>query len=239
MKISGNRPTGPAGIDAYTQAQRTTGPSASQPAAAPADVSSVLGIPEAEFTPRVRDAIMNLMAEVDRLRQELERTKSRLETVEASADQDPLVPILNRRAFVREMTRIMSFGERYDLIASLIYLDLDGFKAINDANGHAAGDAVLQHVARLIAGHVRESDIVGRLGGDEFGIILAKADKPQATLKARSLAELLSAQPVSWQGKSLKLGCTIGVHTFKKGEDPAAAMAEADKAMYAAKKKSP
>ena len=238
MKISGNRPTGPTGVDAYKEVQRTTGAPATQPAAAPADVSSVLGIPEAEFTPRVRDAIMNLMAEVDRLRQELERTKSRLETVEASADQDALVPVLNRRAFVREMTRIMSFGERYDLIASLIYLDLDGFKAINDTNGHAAGDAVLQHVARLISGHVRESDIVGRLGGDEFGVILAKADKPQATLKARSLAELLSAQPLAWQGKSLKLGCTIGVHTFKKGEDPATAMAEADKAMYAAKKKS-
>ena len=238
MKISGNRPTGPtSGVDAYAQVQRTTGTPAPQTVAAPADVSSVLGIPEAEFTPRVRDAIMTLMAEVDRLRQELERTKARLETVEASADQDALLPILNRRAFVREMKRIMSFGERYDLIASLIYLDLDGFKAINDANGHAAGDAVLQHVARLISGHVRESDIVGRLGGDEFGIILAKADRPQATLKARSLAELLTAQPLVWQDKSLKLGCTIGVHTFKKGEDPAAAMAEADKAMYAAKKK--
>ncbi len=239
MKISGNRPTGPAaGVQAYTSVQRATGAESATAPAAPTDVSSVLGIPEAEFTPRVRDAIMTLMAEVDRLRQDLERTKARLESVETAADQDVLLPILNRRAFVREMTRLMSFGERYDLTASLIYLDLDGFKAINDANGHAAGDAALHHVARLVSGHVRESDIVGRLGGDEFGVILAKADKPQATLKARALAELVAGQPAQWQGKPLPLSCTIGVHTFQKGEDPATAMAEADKAMYAAKKKS-
>jgi len=198
--------------------------------------ASVLGIPENEFTPRVRDAIMVLMAEVDRLRQELEAVKQRLDTAEAEADQDGLVPVLNRRAFVREMHRIMSFGERYDLAASLIYVDLDGFKAINDTHGHAAGDAALMHVANLLIANVRESDVVGRLGGDEFGVILAKADLAQAQKKAGSLAAMFDKHPFEWEGKVLPLSFAFGVCMFQKGESVASAMANADKAMYASKR---
>ena len=237
MKISGNRPSGPAaasGTQAYKSVQKATG-AQSSPAKA-ADVSSVLGIPDVEFTPRVRDAIMTLMVEVDRLRQELERTQARLASTETVADQDGLLPVLNRRAFVREMSRIMSFGDRYNLSASLIYFDLDGFKAVNDSFGHAAGDAVLHHVAQLLMDNVRESDVVGRLGGDEFGVILAKADQPQAEKKARSLSDLFLAQPFEWDGRPLALSFAYGVHAFKKGDAGDAALASADKAMYAAKR---
>lgn len=238
MKITDNRPKDPAaatGVGAYASVQRAT-KTASAPAAAATDVSSVLGIPEAEFTPRVRDAIMSLMAEVERLRQDLDRTKARLEAVETMADQDGLLPLLNRRAFVREMSRIISFAERYDVPASLIYFDLDGFKTVNDTFGHAAGDAALAHIANLLTGNVRESDLVGRLGGDEFGVILAKADQTQAEKKARSLADLFRAEPFVWNGEPLQLSFAYGVHGFKKGESVDAAMASADKAMYAAKK---
>lgn len=237
MKITGNRPATAAGIQAYASVQKATGGKEASSAKSAADLSSVLGIPEGEFTPRVRDAIMTLMAEVDRLRAELERTKERLDSVETLADQDGLLPVLNRRAFVREMTRVMSFGERYDVTASLIYFDLDGFKAVNDAFGHAAGDAALRHVATLLMDNVRESDIIGRLGGDEFGVILAKADQTQAEKKARSLADLFAVRPFEWQAKPLPLSFAYGVHAFKKGENVDAAMANADKAMYAAKRK--
>src|ERR1700761_5962321 len=105
--------------------------------------TSVLGIPEAEFTPRVRDAIMTLMGEVDSLRRELTQTRARLEEVEKSADQDHFLPLLNRRAFVRELTRYIAFTGRYNTPASLIYFDLNHLKKTNDTYGHAAGDAVL------------------------------------------------------------------------------------------------
>jgi diguanylate cyclase (GGDEF)-like protein len=239
MKITGSRPGGPTaatGAQAYKSVQRATGPQSEQASNLTADVSSVLGIPDTEFTPRVRDAIMSLMAEVDRLRHDLERTQKRLALAETAADQDGLLPVLNRRAFVREMSRIMSFGDRYNLNASLIYFDLDGFKAINDAFGHAAGDAALHHVSSLLVGNIRESDIVGRLGGDEFGVILAKADQPQAEKKARLLSDLFLAQPFEWSGKPLALSFAYGVHAFKKGEDADLALANADKAMYAAKR---
>jgi len=236
MKITGNRPSSATGTGAYASVQRVTGAKAGSSAKTAADVSTVLGIPETEFTPRVRDAIMGLMAEVERLRQDLDAAKERLASVEAIADQDSLLPVLNRRAFVREMSRIMSFGDRYGVTASILYFDLDGFKAINDAFGHAAGDEALKHVAGFLAANVRESDLVGRLGGDEFGVILAKADQAQAEKKARALAEQIRAQPFDWQGKPLALSFAYGVHTFQKGEDPSLAMASADKAMYAAKR---
>lgn len=242
MKISGNRPgsiSGTSGTNAYTSVQKATGatPAAPvQPTARVGDVSSVLGIPEAEFTPRVRDAILTLMAEVDRLKGELDLTRERLEAVQAVADQDSLLPVLNRRAFVREMSRIISFGERYDLTASLIYFDLDGFKEVNDTHGHAAGDAVLKHVAQVLTDNVRGSDVVGRLGGDEFGVILAKADRADAEKKAQTLAGQLSEAPFSWEGHPVSLSVAFGVHVFRKGEDPDNAMADADRAMYAAKR---
>lgn len=239
MKITDKSPKaapGTTGVGAYASVQRAVGQKPAASAQAAADISSVLGIPEAEFTPRVRDAIMTLMAEVERLRQDLDRTKARLEAVETMADQDGLLPLLNRRAFVREMSRVISFAERYDVPASLIYFDLDGFKTVNDTYGHAAGDAALAHIANLLTGNVRESDLVGRLGGDEFGVILAKADQTQAEKKARSLSDLFRANPFVWNETPLALSFAYGVHAFKKGENVDAAMANADKAMYAAKK---
>src|ERR1700761_9784609 len=87
--------------------------------------ASVLGIPENEFTPRVRDAIMGLMSEVDSLRRELSDTRARLDEAEKTADQDHMLPLLNRRAFVRELTRYIAFTGRYNTPAALIYFDLN------------------------------------------------------------------------------------------------------------------
>src|ERR1700742_3129780 len=98
--------------------------------------ANVLGIPESEFTPRVRDAIVMLMGEVDTLRRQLAATQARLDEAEKNADQDQLLPLLNRRAFVRELTRTIAYAGRYGTPASLIYFDLNGFKAINDSFGH-------------------------------------------------------------------------------------------------------
>jgi diguanylate cyclase (GGDEF)-like protein len=194
------------------------------------DAIAALGIPEAELTPRVREVLAGLTSEIGHLR-------TRLESLEAVADQDSLLPILNRRAFVREMSRIMSFGERYHLTTSLVYFDLNDLKAINDTDGHAAGDAALRHVAAVLATNVRKSDVLGRLGGDEFGVILPKADAALADKKARMLAKLLTTQPFLWQGRVRTLAIAYGIYTFAKGDDPEKAVAAADKAMYAAKPK--
>ncbi len=198
--------------------------------------ASVLGIPEAEFTPRVRDAIMGLMSEVDSLRRELTATRVRLDEVEKTADQDQLLPLLNRRAFVRELTRYIAFSGRYNTPASLIYFDLNHFKMINDTYGHAGGDAALRHFAETLLNHVRDSDCVGRLGGDEFGVLLTHAGQEQALKKADVLAEALHSSPPSYNGKEIPVSFSYGAFELKPGDNADLAMARADEAMYAQKK---
>ena len=228
-----------------TRSTRSVGAAAyaRQSVSAPVDVgtagatASVLGIPESEFTPRVRDAIVTLMGEVDNLRRELTATMARLDEAEKNADQDHLVaPLLNRRAFVRELTRYIAFAGRYGTPASLIYFDLNGFKAINDSNGHAGGDAVLKNFAQVLAANVRDSDCVGRLGGDEFGVLLSHADQAQAHKKADILAERLRAAPTQWNGQAIPISFAYGAFELKAGDDADLAMARADEAMYAHKR---
>ena len=195
--------------------------------------ASVLGIPEAEFTPRVRDAIMALMGEVDNLRRELTQTRARLDEAEKTADQDQLLPLLNRRAFVRELTRYIAFTGRYNTPASLIYFDLNRFKLINDTYGHAGGDAALKHLAETLLAHVRDSDCVGRLGGDEFGVLLTHADQNNALKKADVLAQALHNSPTIWDGKQIPVSFSYGAFELKSGDNADLAMARADEAMYA------
>ena len=198
--------------------------------------ASVLGIPEAEFTPRVRDAIMGLMSEVDSLRRELSDARKRLDEVEKAADQDGMLPLLNRRAFVRELTRYIAFAGRYNTPASLIYFDLNHLKRTNDTYGHAAGDAVLSHFADVLQAQVRESDCVGRLGGDEFGVLLSHADQEKALKKADALAQALEASPTTWNGHIIPVSFAYGAFELKSGDSPDTAIARADQAMYAHKK---
>jgi diguanylate cyclase (GGDEF)-like protein len=151
------------------------------------DSMTIMGIPEVELTPRVRQALMTLMEEVQNLRRDLQRTSDRLTEVERLADQDSLTPTANRRAFVRELSRAMSQAERYGTPASVVYFDIDSFKGINDTHGHAAGDAALMHVVDIVMRHIRDTDVVGRLGGDEFGVILSHADEATTMEKAEAL----------------------------------------------------
>jgi diguanylate cyclase (GGDEF)-like protein len=238
MKIGDSRPAGPVrALRERSGVKGATGTSSATAAAPIADTASVLGVPEHELTPKVRGAIMTLMAEVDRLRQELERTSRRLAQVERLADQDPLAPIANRRAFVRELTRIISFSERYQMPASLLYFDVNGFKQVNDTLGHNAGDAALTHVAHILLDNVRESDVVGRLGGDEFGVILANADANAAAEKADKLADAIRTTPFVWQGSPIKLGVAVGACAFEPGIDASQAIEAADRAMFANKRR--
>jgi len=237
MKVERNSPARPVRSVAQTAyAKRIEAADALGGVDALATSASVLGIPEAEFTPRVRDAIMNLMGEVENLRRELTSTKARLEDVEKAADQDGMLPLLNRRAFVRELTRYIAFAGRYNTPASLVYFDLNYLKKTNDELGHAAGDAVLAHFAQVLTDHVRDSDSVGRLGGDEFGVLLSHANQEQASKKADALAEALKASPTQWNGHSIPVSFAYGAFELKSGDNPDAAMARADQAMYAQKK---
>ncbi len=202
------------------------------------DSASIMGIPEVELTPKVHAAIMALLEEVARLRQDLEESKARIGYLEQLADQDALVPVANRRAFVRELSRMASFAERYTAPSAVLYFDVNGMKQINDNMAHAAGDAAIKHVAKMLSDNVRESDIVGRLGGDEFGVILANADQAAAQEKAAFLASKIESQPFEWEGKKISLKVAYGAYAFKGGDDAHKALDAADRDMYGRKRDS-
>jgi diguanylate cyclase (GGDEF)-like protein len=184
---------------------------------------------------RRRDVSEAGLAALARLSAELAETKAKLVRAEELADRDTLAPVLNRRAFLRELHRTMSEVERYKTPAAVIYIDLDGFKAVNDGYGHSAGDAVLRHVGLLLLDSVRESDVVGRIGGDEFGIILNRAPADEARVKAQSLSDKINASAILFAGQPHRVRASVGVHPIAAVEDPETAIARADEAMYAEK----
>jgi diguanylate cyclase (GGDEF)-like protein len=194
------------------------------------------GVSEAELTPKVRQALFALMGEVDQLRRELEGARARIGYLEKIVDEDPLMPVANRRAFVRELTRMMAFTQRYGTHASVVYFDINDMKQINDAHGHAAGDAALLQVARLLVENVRNTDVVGRLGGDEMGVLLVQADQPIAERKAAELAAIIAREPLLWQGHTIPLSVAYGVCSFAGDENASDVLDTADRAMYERKR---
>ncbi len=208
-------------------------------AARPLDPVLLSGVPETELTPRIRQAMMALLAEIDQLRHDLSDARGRIDFLERLADEDPLIPVANRRAFLREVTRMIGFGQRYGTPASIIYIDVNHLKAINDSYGHAAGDAALLQVARTLLEQVRNTDVVARLGGDEFGVLLMQADRSLAETKATQLAEAVQQRPLSWQGRNLALDIAYGVHCFAGNDNAGDALEAADQAMYARKRERP
>lgn len=181
------------------------------------------------------DVSESALAALARLAAQRDEFAAKLAEAEALADRDPLVHVLNRRAFLRELHRTMSEVERYKTPAAVLYIDLDGFKALNDSYGHAAGDAVLRHVGRLLTDSVRESDVVGRLGGDEFGVILNRLGAEEARVKAQTLTDKINASAIIHAGVAHRIRASGGVHAIAIVEDPEVAIARADEAMYADK----
>jgi diguanylate cyclase (GGDEF)-like protein len=185
--------------------------------------------------PRPRTAAARLLAEVERLAADLEASRACISDLESRIDVDPLTETLNRRGFERELTRILAYVKRYAANATLIYLDLDEFKPVNDRHGHAAGDAVLKAIAAALTREVRASDVVARIGGDEFAVLLWNLPDADAVAKAVELERAVYATPVHWGASTMVVGASAGVPFVGPLDTPAEVLARADAAMYARK----
>ena len=211
-------------------------------------VPSVEAAPSAEATPAApqeeprdwsasaRDLIDSLMIENERLQEQVHALGLELREAQDMADADVLTPTLNRRAFLREVGRAMADCRRYGEEACLIYLDMDGFKSINDTYGHSAGDAALTHVAELLKASTREGDAVGRMGGDEFAVLLKRADLKSSRIKAMKLEAELALGTFEYNGLYLKCGGSFGVRAYTGQATPEAWLSEVDAAMFLVKK---
>jgi len=233
MKVGGARSEP---IAANRRGVVAPGPTSATASPQRVDSATFLGITRAEMTPAVQAAIQALLGELDELKSEVNRLKARLDEAEELADRDALTPLLNRRAFVRELGRARAAAQRYGFPLSLAYFDLDGFKTLNDRLGHAAGDEALKAVAQSLTANVRESDVVGRMGGDEFAVVLVQANQEVAETKAASLAETIE-RDLGQPGEGVSLRISYGVREIGVDADPEALIAEADAAMFAAKRR--
>jgi len=177
----------------------------------------------------------DLSEENRRLRATVDEMQIRLTELEKLADCDTLTPLPNRRAFVREVERVLRQVERYGTPAALLYVDVNSLKSINDRFGHAAGDAALCHVATSLSDLVRQTDFVARIGGDEFGLVLDHLDGASAADTAERIAECISNVPVSTGGCDIVVSVATGMTTIDKGDSVEGAIARADRNMYAAK----
>ena len=158
------------------------------------------------------------------------------EQMERLATVDGLTGLLNRRTFDTQLQARLREAQRYRRPLSLLLLDVDHFKKVNDTYGHPAGDVVLQGVARLAQVQARETDLVARYGGEEMALVLPETDARGALIIAERIrAAVAAAQHPTEQG-ALQVTLSIGVATWPgAGEDPEALLASADKALYRAK----
>jgi len=173
-----------------------------------------------------------LVAEISRLRAEVARLESRVEELDRLANMDSLVPVANRRGLITQLDMMIARFERHGTPAALLFVDVDGLKALNDAFGHAAGDAVLIHLTEMMVSSVRQTDMVARIGGDEFAILLDHADEASACETASRLADSVAGCEFCFEGRCLPLSIAIGFTNIQAGDSPVAVLDRADEAMY-------
>lgn len=149
---------------------------------------------------------------------------------------DELTGLLNRRGFESELNRTLALARRHDETGMILYVDLDGFKAINDTFGHAVGDEVLRHVASLLVQNIRSTDVIGRLGGDEFAIILTRASVVGGHSRARVLEALLNEAVLVVDGRTISIAASFGALPYRPGDEGPELLARADAKMYEQKR---
>ena len=178
------------------------------------------------------DDALALVEEIERLRARLAEYEERVAELDRLAHRDPLVDLPNRRSFLANLDRLIARINRYGGEAALLFVDLDGLKAINDRFGHDAGDKALVEVARLLTASVREADFVARLAGDEFAILLEHSDELGAWQTALRVVEAVDDCPFCVESVCLPLSVAVGVAVIRQGDTASAVLARADKEMY-------
>jgi diguanylate cyclase (GGDEF)-like protein len=152
------------------------------------------------------------------LRASLAEARARIEALEHAAEKDPLTDLANGARFERELERVTSNAERHGTPAALVYIDLRGLKTINAKHGRLAGDAALIHVADTLTGLIRGSDVLARIGGDLFALILDHLDHDSAIDTAERLARCIAAEPVDLGPSVVPVEASVAVTAILPGD---------------------
>jgi diguanylate cyclase (GGDEF)-like protein len=169
------------------------------------------------------------------LRASLAEARARIGELEHLAESDALTALPSRKRFLVELERVVGGAARHGTPAALLYIDLKGLHGINERLGRLAGDAALVHVARLISGLIRTTDLLARIGGDEFGLILDHLDHDSAIDTAERLARCIARSPVDLGGPQVVVEATIAATAILAGDSVADVLARADRNLELAK----
>lgn len=171
------------------------------------------------------------------LEQEIDTLKDDLAEMKRRAYHDVLTGLSNRRSFIDSLESRVARCQRYGDNCAVLFLDVDGLKAVNDSYGHAAGDGLLIRLAQILKANIRKSDVAARIGGDEFALLLDNLDADEVVNKIASLMQLFDKAKCTYAGTPIRLGAAIGYCFVGPKDTVEALMSRADAAMYRAKDK--
>jgi diguanylate cyclase (GGDEF)-like protein len=183
-----------------------------------ADVAFIMGIPAAELTAKVQEALTIIMAEFDRVRGELDHIKEHAHYLEELTDQHPFLPVMSRRALLRELSRVLNRAESTETTSSFLYLGITNFEDIKRTQGRLAAEAAMAHAVAVLGESLRGSDFVGGLEGNDLAVILTVTEEAAAIEKTQELVVALAGRPFEWQGQTINLAVAWGLHSFDAGE---------------------
>lgn len=176
-----------------------------------------------------RDLLTRLADENALLRASLAQLRERVGELEDSSEQDPLTGLANRKQFLAQLDRFVSQTGRHGTPAALLSIDVRGLKAINERHGSLAGDAALSHVARLLKGLIRTSDVAARTDGAAFSLLLDHLDGDSAIDTGERIARCIADNPLDLGSSRVALGATVAVATILPGDTVEDVLARAER----------
>jgi len=177
-----------------------------------------------------------LQSRLRAVEERLQQQAAQIEAHVAEGRTDPLTRLPNRRALDEELIRRVAEWQRHNTVFCLLLIDVDHFRALNDQQGHLAGDRVLRRIADVLLGVLRETHMVARSGGDELAVVLPGTSAGDARRLAESLRKVVAAEQYWIEDSSLSLTISLGLAIIQPGDDPISLVSRASEALYAAKR---
>lgn len=203
------------------------------PAGERPDAVSISGLPVDMLTPEVRRVVDAMVGEIERLRRELEFAAGREDYLKELVDNHPFLPVLNRRAFLRELGNVLAHAEFLKTPACLLCLHLVNGEEVRRRLGRQVLDRALAHLCAALLGALHPTDIVGNLGSNDFGVILLIGDPETVVAKEAAVVEAIHLNPLHWRKKTVPLEVVTGTRVLEVGVSPEVVLAEADRDLIA------
>ena len=178
------------------------------------------------------DILAEILDFVVEAEQTIAEQKQHIEKLEVMTATDPLTGLLNRRGMIQEIEHAIAMAERYDEPSIFIYIDLDGFKEINDSYGHAIGDGMLSHIAGVLQSSIRQTDYAARLGGDEFALLLCHSEYEGGLQRGQFIQQQLNFSKYKIQNTTIPIRASFGMTEISSGRRLKDIMRHADQQMY-------